>query len=314
MRRNIIVVKGTYGRLGNQITTLERLIRLAIVNNSDFKYKPMDYVSVNIKHLSIKNESGIWVKHKDLKIFKKGIQARHDILERVGILSTNPDVNQMCCLQFNDGIQEFFNLNWSNPECRNESIHIQKKAHDMFFTYCRKRKNLLTDNDTETKNKIQNILKGLFKSICIQNLSENDLVIHIRSGDCFDPKKAHPRYIPPPLGYYTHIIESKEWENIIILSEDFKNPCINKLMSIYPNIKHTLTQDSTLKDDLSYILGAKYVVSSVGTFVENVVKFSEKIEYLYNPENTNFSNKKKFYKIVKKWKVREDQLKLIIDM
>ena len=311
MNRNIIVVKGTYGRLGNQIKTLERLIRFSIENYCDFKYKILDTISVNIKQLSIQDTSGNWIPYSNLEKFKIGQQVRDNILERVGTLKSNPDHKKNCILEFNDGIKNYFNLSWKNPECKYENKVFNKKAHGMFFTYCIRKKNVLKEDDP-LKPKINSILRELFKkNLNIPNMNDNQLVIHIRSGDCFDPNKAHPKYIPPPLSYYTTVIQSKQWEKIIILSEDFKNPCIGKLKELYPNIIHEI---NTISKDISIILGAKYIVSSIGTLVENLVKLSDQTKHIYKPENTKFSNKKKFYKIVKKWKVRPDQIKLIMEM
>ena len=325
MNRNIIVVRGTYGRLGNQIKTLERLIRFSIENYCDFKYKISDTISVNVKQLSVQDSLGNWISDSNLEKFKIGLQVRDNILERVGILKTNPDSNKNCILEFNDGIKNYFNLSWKNPECKHQNKVYNKNAHGMFYTYCIRKKNLLKDNNP-MKIKIQQVLFSLFKNnIEIPNLNDNQLVIHIRSGDCFDPKKAHPKYIPPPLSYYTTIIQSKNWEKIIILSEDFKNPCINKLKQLsqsyfrrsdgtvdqYPSITHKI---NNISKDISIILGAKYIVSSIGTLVDNLVKLSRNIKYIYKPENTKFANKKNFYKIVKKWKVRPDQIKLITEM
>lgn len=57
----------------------------------------------------------------------------------------------------------------------------------------------ILDENTEKRNKI---LKDAFLINNINKLSENDLVIHIRSGDLFS-QYPHSAYVPPPLAYYT---------------------------------------------------------------------------------------------------------------
>ena len=47
------------------------------------------------------------------------------------------------------------------------------------------------------KKKRKELLKKAFKLKNIKKLPENDLVIHIRSGDIFS-STPHPYYVPPP--------------------------------------------------------------------------------------------------------------------
>ena len=59
----------------------------------------------------------------------------------------------------------------------------------------------------EERNKI---LQKAFLINNINKLPENDIVIHIRSGDIFE-SNPHPIYVPPPLSYYTKEIDKRKY-------------------------------------------------------------------------------------------------------
>ena len=122
------------------------------------------------------------------------------------------------------------------------------------------------------------LLKQAFLVKDINKLDEDDVVIHIRSGDIFK-KKPHRIYAPPPLAFYEHILDKHEYKNIIILCEDMVNPVINELLQIYENSAYC---KNTLQDDIRILLGATNVISSVGTFVPSLLLLSEYVKYHYS--------------------------------
>lgn len=109
-------------------------------------------------------------------------------------------------------------------------------------------------------------------------LTSDDLVIHIRGGDIF--VKPHYKYVMPPLSYYIKIIESRQFNRIIILSQDRKNPCVNILLKLYPNIEFKLR---SLEEDVKIILSATNLVESYGTFTAYLLLFSNNIKNIYKP-------------------------------
>tara|TARA_B110001469_G_C9544175_1_gene270136 strand:- start:96 stop:875 length:780 start_codon:yes stop_codon:yes gene_type:complete len=131
---------------------------------------------------------------------------------------------------------------------------------------------------TEERNKI---LKNALLINNIKQLPENFLVIHIRSGDIFY-ENPHPHYIPPPLSYYTKEINKHKYEKIIIICEDKINPIVNKLLELY---KNSVYNKNTLEEDIRIILGAKNIISSVGTFVKSLMLLSDNIESYITPNN-----------------------------
>lgn len=92
-----------------------------------------------------------------------------------------------------------------------------------------------------------NILKEAFLLKNINKLPENDIVIHIRSGDIFTPSntwpeycaKGHNSYIPPPLSYYIREINKYKYETMYIVCEDTVNPVVNELLKLYKKSVYT---------------------------------------------------------------------------
>lgn len=155
--------------------------------------------------------------------------------------------------------------------------------------------------NVEERNKI------LQKSFLIKNinkLNENDIVIHIRSGDIFS-SNPHPEYIPPPLCYYTKELDKCKYRKIHIICEDTQNPVVNELLKLY---KNAVYEKNTLEKDIITILGATNIIFSVGTFIPSLMLLSNNIKYLYGrvynngfPDSNN-EELKEYYKIMKPWK------------
>lgn len=126
---------------------------------------------------------------------------------------------------------------------------------------------------------IKHIFKLNFFKEIINN--DNDLYIHIRSGDCFT-LNAHKMYVPPPFSYYTKIIENKLWNKIIVVYEDNKNPCVNLLKNKnYNNIEFYC---STLENDLNMLSKCQNLVVGFGTFGLLIYFLSNNIKNLYIPD------------------------------
>ena len=111
-------------------------------------------------------------------------------------------------------------------------------------------------------------------------ITEDTLVIHIRSGDIFGGW-IHQNYVQPPLSYYKKIIEETKPSNILIVTQsDRKNPCIDSLLPLYPNTK---IQCGTLQQDVSAILNARKLVIGFGTFGWILSMISDRIHTLHCP-------------------------------
>ena len=157
------------------------------------------------------------------------------------------------------------------------------------FFYRDKIKNINLEAFDKNKDIVYNILKNalIIKSNDVNPLSENDIVIHIRSGDIFS-SRPHPMYIPPPLSFYQKIIDNNNFTNIIIICEDKINPVVNKLLELYPN---SIYNKNTLIEDIKIILSAKQIICSVGTFIPALCLLSNNIKIIYNCLNNYIDDK-----------------------
>lgn len=99
------------------------------------------------------------------------------------------------------------------------------------------------------------------------DVNDDDLYIHIRSGDIFK-RWPSPYYGQPPLCFYESIIETWGFKKVYILTEDKKNPVINHLIKKY-NAKIIRTNISRT---IGYILNSRNLVLSFGTFLPLILK------------------------------------------
>lgn len=121
------------------------------------------------------------------------------------------------------------------------------------------------------------ILKDCFTINNVPPLGTNSLLIHIRSGDIFEANP-HGDYIMPPLSFYVDIIENNAYDDIYLVAEDRGNPCINKLLELYPSIKFKI---QSLDEDIKLILGASNIVMTFGTFIPLLLTISDHIKTVY---------------------------------
>lgn len=153
------------------------------------------------------------------------------------------------------------------------------------------KKKLLFKN-IEERNKI---LQKAFLIKYINKLPENDLVIHIRSGDIFS-SNPHPKYVPPPLSYYTKQIDKYKYKKIIIVCEDKLNPVVNKLLELY---KNSVYEKNSLEKDINLILGATNIIFSIGTFVSSLMLLSNNIKFTHEAFKEGIQE---YFKIMYPWK------------
>lgn len=167
------------------------------------------------------------------------------------------------------------------------------------------------------------ILNNLFtiKYNKLEALNNDDLVIHIRSGDLFTLNPPPEMYISPPLSYYQNIIENGLYKNIYLIAEDTKNPCINKLLELYPKISFKIND---LETDIKYILRARNIVSSIGSFISSLLFFTKYTKIVYTPSNNHYDRRyfdnikiirtdlTEYLKIIDKWKNTDEQKKIML--
>lgn len=163
-----------------------------------------------------------------------------------------------------------------------DNCNTNVKIHDEnnTFYYKPKLKNIndIMFYDKSTQEKVYKIMKKMCL-IKIPYKQNNDLVIHIRSGDLFNNIKCFSTSLPP-FYYYDTILSNNNFDNIYIIAEDNKNPVIQKLCKKYPNIKFEI---QSLEKDIKILLSSANVIFSIGTFL-NLLVFSENIRTVYFPK------------------------------
>lgn len=90
----------------------------------------------------------------------------------------------------------------------------------------------------------------------------NTLVIHMRGGDIFS-QRPHGAYVQPPLAYYETIIRNGEFKNILVVSEDQRNPCVRAVLERHKDARF---QSGTVEQDLATICNSTHLAMGFGTF------------------------------------------------
>jgi len=127
---------------------------------------------------------------------------------------------------------------------------------------------------------LQKLRENIKLPLATESASEQDLYIHMRSGDIFHEPgwKWDNFYIPPPLIFYYNVIQSRKWQNIYIICEDTQNLCLSALFNKYPQIKW---RQQSLNEDIKLILKAKNIVYGGGTFVPSLLEFNKNVKLIY---------------------------------
>lgn len=169
-----------------------------------------------------------------------------------------------------------------NEHLETENIRYNKFFNCWNFNSCHLWDNFTKQRHQIIKNKIYPNLK--FKDKDINILSEDDLVIHIRSGEIFRPHNTRGperrKFVQSPLSFFTKIIE--QYNKIYICSENRANPVIDSLSK---NPKTTIYIGRSIIDDILLILSSKNVcVSGVGTFGLACCMLSQNLKNFYSTD------------------------------
>ena len=112
-------------------------------------------------------------------------------------------------------------------------------------------------------------------------INKKDFYIYMRSGDIFKrrPSPSGRRRAPPPLCFFSKILNYVNFNEVFIICEDTKNPVIKELLNLYSHIKY---QKRDLKTDISYLVNA-YNIAGGGfsTFFDGILLMNKNIENLW---------------------------------
>ena len=134
------------------------------------------------------------------------------------------------------------------------------------------------------------IQEEFLKSVPKYKANEDDLYIHIRSGDIFY-NCLHPDYAQPPLCFYEFIINNYKFKKIFIVAENKKNPVINALLDKYENIEFL---HKGFVGDISYIINAHNLVLSMSSFSYVIARLSKNLKNVFSYDMIIKEEKDKF--------------------
>ncbi|WP_457105429.1 coagulation factor 5 8 type domain-containing protein [Methylobacterium sp. P5_C11] len=139
----------------------------------------------------------------------------------------------------------------------------------------------------ETRDIVRTCIRPLFSRLPrdIPAKPDDELLIHIRSGDIFSTWVA-PTYPQPPLAFYQMVIRRLLAEGrvnrIKMVFENRLNPVIPVLEAWIAELGIPLsTQSGTLIDDVAALMNGRYLVFGLGTFGPGVCQLSEHVEQVY---------------------------------
>ena len=123
---------------------------------------------------------------------------------------------------------------------------------------------------------------NIIKTEILNNLPKvktnpNDLYIHIRSGDIFESPKKNT-YSQPPLCFYRKILQNFKFRKVFIISENKNNPIINYLLEEFNIVRYNKNH---FDYDISYLANSNNIVSSISSFLGNIIKFNDKLIFLW---------------------------------
>ena len=204
-----------------------------------------------------------------------------------------------------------------------ENIENSDKSqiNDTFFSL--KKYNITDPEPYVMKEYFQKYIKPIFKIQTENNNTEAEnkvIYIHFRGGDIFS-MNPHKAYVQPPLSYYKNIINN--YDNIILVCEDKKNPCINKLLK-QENIEYI---SDTLEKDLSILSNVSNLAIGFGTFGFLLYLMNRGLKNLYIPDffvnelpKGSWGNDIKIHIVelpnyikVGEWKFNKEQQKVMIE-
>ena len=107
------------------------------------------------------------------------------------------------------------------------------------------------------------------------------LVIHLRGGDVFGPRKP-ASYGQPPLAFYEQILDHESWSAVTVVHQDSNNPVLKPLLESCTTRKIPVTtQSGNVVDDIAVLLGASTLVAGRGTFMPAVVGLSRSVKRVF---------------------------------
>jgi len=207
----------------------------------------------------------------------------------------------------------------------NKNNEKNKIFNDIFFSrnkICKKYNLNITIFENKKIN-ISEILKDLINLAEYKNIdiTDNDLTIHIRSGDVYQ-SNTHSGWIQPPLCFYENIIKERVWNKIFLICEDNKSPVIKPLICKYSNIVFKIQK---LQQDINIIIQSKNICFGMGSFIPALLLLNNNLNTIYYPKYCyryiidliSYKEKKEYellnYIQIGEWKNTNEQIDIMLN-
>jgi len=130
-------------------------------------------------------------------------------------------------------------------------------------------------------------LKNDISNDLFDSTEDNDLYIHIRSGDVHRNLSGNTIvYAQPPISFYDKIIKDNSFRKVYILSDDSKNFLIEKLISIYGKDYCTTIEEPNPIKAFDMLRNCKHIATSTSSFCTMAIFLTpnhiKKNVYTYN--------------------------------
>jgi hypothetical protein len=124
----------------------------------------------------------------------------------------------------------------------------------------------------ETISALRPSLAGAMSHLDVENQGRSSaLTIHVRSGDIYGVNP-HPNYGQPPVTFYRQVLQSREWDSVVIVAEDDLSPALHLIAQQCKTLNISVrVVGAELDEAMREIVAARNLVASRGTFVPALV-------------------------------------------
>ena len=128
--------------------------------------------------------------------------------------------------------------------------------------------------------KIIDILTSIINITMDDNIDvDKILVIHIRGGDSLTANCLNWKHVP----YYVYkdVIDNSKYEKILIVSEDKRNPTVNKLLMSYSN---SIFHSTSATNDFRILANARHLIDSESSYTSSAIVVNKHLKTLYTSD------------------------------
>ena len=136
-------------------------------------------------------------------------------------------------------------------------------------------------SEQEASESWANLHSALIPQAIEPALPQDHMVVHLRGGDVFGPRKP-AAYGQPPLGYYELLLDSQKWSGVSIVHEDLLNPVLEPLKEACARRGiPVFEQSGSVREDIAFLLRGETLVAGRGTFMPAIAGLSRHVRQLY---------------------------------